>query len=96
MSSADRIPDYLPLNLSSLRPGRSRRPRLELKNKIAEKLAGADYLILFQFSFYGINNMEYFVEQWPSLTKSFYRIRPLRFHQSMGGSWYMVGMSPTS
>jgi hypothetical protein len=43
-----------------------------------------------------MNNMEYFLEQWPFLTQSFYRIRPLRFHQSMGGSWYMVGMSPTS
>jgi len=41
-------------------------------------------------------NLEDFLEQCPSLTKSFYSIRPLRFHQSIGRSCYMVGMLPTS
>jgi hypothetical protein len=96
LHSVDDIPDYLPLNLLFIATWSLSEAPLELRNKIAEKLSGADCLILFQYSFYGINNMEYFLEQWPSLTKSFYRIRPLRFHQSMGGSWYMTGMSPTS
>jgi hypothetical protein len=96
LHSVDDIPDYLPLNLLFIATWSLSEAPLELRNKVAEKLSGADYLILFQFSFYGINNMEYFVEQWPVMTRSFYRMRPLRFHQSMGGSWYMVGMSPTS
>jgi hypothetical protein len=92
--SIDDIPDYLPVNLLFIATWSLSETPLALRNKVAEKLFGADYLILFQFSFYGTNNMEYFIEQWPFLTKSFYRIMPLRFHQVMGGSWYMVGTTP--
>jgi len=64
---------------------------LDLRAKVAAKLAGADYLIVFQCTFYDINNLPYFVQQWPIETGTFFRLRPLQFHQSQGGSWYMVG-----
>ena len=65
LHSVDDIPDYLPLKLLFIATWSLSEAPLEVRNKIAEKLSGADYLVLFQFSFYGINNMEYFVEQWP-------------------------------
>src|SRR5437870_4595143 len=47
LHSVDDIPDYLPLNLLFIATWSLSEAPLELRNKIAEKLSGADYLILF-------------------------------------------------
>src|SRR5437870_783018 len=47
LHSVDDIPDYLPLNLLFIATWSLSEAPLELRNKIAEKLSGADCLILF-------------------------------------------------
>jgi len=50
-----------------------------------------DHLILFQKEFQEINNTSYFIDMWPFVTKSFYRIKQMHFHSSDGGNVYLVG-----
>ena len=63
------------------------------RNQVVKKIKGSDYLIVFQKSFREINNTEYFINQWPYLTNSFYRIRQLLFHEADKGSVYLIGKS---
>jgi hypothetical protein len=67
---------------------------LEYRDAIAAKLKEAidtDYMILFQMQFKEILNSNYFVEKWPYLTDSFYRLKQIPFHGGDGGNLYIIG-----
>jgi putative sugar O-methyltransferase len=49
-----------------------------------------DCFFLFQVNFKEINNIQFFLEQWPAWSNTFYRIRQLSFHMGDGGNFYMV------
>lgn len=66
---------------------------LLFRENVAPRLKGMDQLIVFQEDFYGINNFDFFVNRWASLTDSFYRMKNIWFHAHQGGSWYWIGRS---
>jgi hypothetical protein len=49
-----------------------------------------DQLILFQKSFFEIENFEYFTEEWPLLTNTFFRLKKIWFHEHQNGNYYLI------
>lgn len=64
---------------------------MSYRDEVAAKIKGYDQLLIYQKDFEGINNTPYFIEQWPYLTDTFYRIQQLHFHDSNAGNVYMIG-----
>lgn len=66
---------------------------IEYRDTVAAKLKelNVDYMIVFQIQFKELLNANYFVEKWPYLTDSFYRIKQIPFHGGDGGNLYIIG-----
>lgn len=64
---------------------------LSYRNKISQKIRGYDQLIAFQNKFQDIENLKYFVEEWPYLTNVFYRLQNQYFHKADHGNMYLIG-----
>jgi hypothetical protein len=61
-----------------------------VRKVVAETIKGMDQLILFQKSFFEIENFEYFTEEWPLLTNTFFRLKKIWFHEHQNGNYYLV------
>lgn len=64
---------------------------IEYRNKIASKIKWRDYLIVYQNKFKEIDNDKYFIDEWPFLTQSMFRVKSMPWHDRQGGNTYMVG-----
>lgn len=61
------------------------------RDEVGSKLVGCDSLILTQSVFKELeSNIPYFLDRWPVVNSSFYRLRQLAFHPGDGGNMYLV------
>lgn len=60
------------------------------RDEILTHFGSIDYFIVFQNFFYNLRNREYFLNEFPEITKTWYKLRPIDFHVGYGGNFSMV------
>lgn len=64
---------------------------INYRNAIISHLKGdTDYLIIFQRSIWGYDNLKYFTLDFSKLTDSFIKIQEIPWHAGWGGNYFMV------
>ena len=64
---------------------------ISYRNPIISHLKGnTDYLIIFQKSIWGYDNLKYFTVDFPNISNSFIKIKQIPWHAGWGGNYYLV------
>lgn len=62
----------------------------DYRNQIAEYFKGNDFLIIFQNQVFEYMNQGYFINSFPFVSDTFYRLKPIDWHAGGGGNFYMI------
>jgi putative sugar O-methyltransferase len=60
------------------------------RDEIANHFKGNDFLIIFQNQVFEYSNQPYFINRFPFVSDTFYRLQAIEWHPGGGGNFYMV------